>query len=82
MIDRNFDNAVARRRGAHLHFQIPAIGFLLHAERAQAIGAQGAERRHVGEAHAISDAQQQPGDPAGDDLLRRHAARLAMAAQA
>ena len=82
VIDRHFQNAQARGRDAHLHFEIPAIGFLAHAEAAQLRDAHGAERRHVGEAHAIDEPHQRAGEVAGDELLRRHAAGFAVAAQA
>ena len=71
-----------RRRRAHLHFQVPAIGRLGHAQCAQAAHGDRAERRHVGETHAVGQPQQQPGEPAGDKLLRSQAAWLAAPARA
>ena len=82
VIDRDFRAAQAARGDPHLHFQIPAIGRLGHAEHLQRFRPHGAERRHVGEPGAIDDAQQQAREKAGRDLLRRQAARFATAAQA
>jgi hypothetical protein len=82
MINRDFYDPTSGSGRAHLHFEIPSIGWLSHMEQAQTVDAHGAEWRHVGKAHAIGDAQEQAGEPASDDLLRRHATRLASTAQA
>ena len=71
-----------RGGGAHLHLQVPAEGLLAHAEAFERVAPDGAERRHVREAHAVAQADQKPGEMAGEDLGRRQAARLARAAQA
>jgi hypothetical protein len=81
MVHRDLADAQACGRDPHLHFQVPAIGGLAHAERAQLADPHGAKRRHVGEAHAVDEAHQHAGEMSGDELLRRHAARLARAAQ-
>src|SRR5262245_8786086 len=82
MIDRNLADAQALRGGAHLHFEVPAVSKLAHAEIAERGRAYRAEWRHVGIADAVDEAQQQSGKPPGDPLLRRHAAGFAPAAQA
>ena len=38
---------------AHLHFEVPAVGHLAHAEAEQCVAADRAHRSHVGIAHAI-----------------------------
>ena len=76
MIDRDFNDPHARRRDAHLHLQIPAVGHLRHAEPPQAIQPHRAHGRHIGESHPVDQTQQQIRDLARHDLLRRHAAAL------
>jgi hypothetical protein len=80
--DRHFQHAQARTRHPHLHFQIPTIGELAHAEPEQRVAADGTERAHVGIAHAVEQPRQNTGDAAGDKLVPGHAARLARAAGA
>ena len=46
------------------------------------VAADGAERAHIGIAHAVEQLGQPAGDEPGDNLVRRHAARLALAARA
>ena len=41
-------------RGPHLHLEVPAVGLLAHAEAVERVAPDRAERRHVGEAHAVA----------------------------
>ena len=67
--DRQFDDAKARARHPHLHFQIPAIGHFAHAERQQGVAADGAERAHVGIAYAVEEFRQPAGQKPGEKLM-------------
>ena len=78
---RNFEDAQAGAGGAHLHLDVPAIGHLAHAEREQRVAADRAERAHVGVAHAVEQPHAEPGEKARRELVPRHAAGLARAAQ-
>ncbi len=69
----------AGRGGTHLHFEIPAVGGLAHAEAPQIVDVHGPERRHVREAHAPDEPHERSGHVPRNDLLRRHAAGLALA---
>ena len=80
--DRQFDDAKPGARHPHLHFQIPAVSHLAHAERQQGVAADGAERAHVGVAHAVEQFRQPAGKEPGEKLMRRHAAGFALAAGA
>jgi hypothetical protein len=80
--DRHFQDAQARTRRSHLHFQIPTVGELAHAELQQRVAADGSKRAHVGIAHAVKQPGQNAGDAAGGKLVPGHAAWLAHAAGA
>ena len=79
---RDLDDAQPGRRGPHLHLEVPAKCLLLHTEAVEHITADRAEGRHIREAHAVAQAEQEPGEGAGNDLRRRQAALLARAEQA
>src|SRR5262245_6073094 len=58
MVDRHLADAKAGGGGAHLHFQVPAVGRLTHVEAPKCLSTHGPERRHVGEADAIDEPQE------------------------
>src|SRR5438132_13521040 len=47
MIHRHFKNAHSRPRRTHLHFKIPTVGLLAHAEPLKRISPNRAKRTHV-----------------------------------
>src|SRR5262249_23428484 len=80
VVNGQLQDAKPRLRCAHLLLEVPAIGFLGHAEALQRVAADGAKGTHIAVAHAIEQAQEMARDPAGRELRRVHAARLAPAA--
>src|SRR5438876_10468067 len=82
MIHRHFQNAQSLSRCAHLHLEIPSVGFLLHPESIQRLPPDRPERTHVGVANTIEKSQKNAGNAAGEDLLEVHASRFALAARA
>ena len=47
------ENAQTCPRGAHLHLDIPSVGFLAHSEPNEGVAPNGAKRAHVGITHAV-----------------------------
>src|SRR5262249_37545700 len=80
--DGDFQRRQACGRDPHQHFQIPAIGLLLHTKTREYIAPDCSKRRQVSEACAIDEAQEQPTHIRGNDLLWSKAAHLARAANA
>src|SRR6202521_976882 len=75
-----FQNAQSCTRGAHLHLEIPPVGFFLHPESIQRLPPDRPERTHVGIANTVEKSQKNAGDAAGEDLLEVHASRFALSA--
>src|SRR5438128_3226423 len=82
VIDRNFENSETGTSSFHLHFQIPAVSFFFHRQSVQRVAPNRAKRAHVRVAHAVQDRHQPSYEPAGEDLLKIHAAGFAPAARA
>src|ERR1700730_1174931 len=64
--------AQAGARRPHLHFEIPAIGHLAHAEPPQRIGADRPESAHVGKAHPVKKTDRSANRAAGQRLMGSH----------
>src|SRR5450755_3624694 len=82
MTHRHFQNAQPSARGAHLHLEIPPVGFLLHPESIQRITPDGAEGTHIGITNTIEKSQKDAGDATAENLLEVHASRFALPARA
>ena len=80
MRHRQLDDAQPGPRRAHLHFQVPAVGHLAHAEAEQHVAADRAHRSHVGIAHAIKHTKRGADRVSGEQLMGVHAAPLAHSA--
>src|SRR5262245_57508274 len=82
MIDRDFDDPQTGPRRFHLHLQIPAVSFLAHIKLCERITSDGAERTHVCVTNAVEQLHDPSGNSPGQDLLKIHAAGLALPARA
>src|SRR4051812_11415842 len=80
MVHGNLQHAQWRARGSHLHFKIPAIGPLFHAQLVERLPPDRAERTHVGIADAVQQPEEPSRDTSGKHLLEVHAAALPFAA--
>src|SRR5215471_7558485 len=81
VVDRDFQNAQPRARGAHLHLDVPAVAELAHSQREQGVAPNGAEGAHVGIAHAIEKSHAEAGEAAGGELMPRDASGCAAPAR-
>src|SRR5450755_4916672 len=82
MTHRHFQNAPPRARCAHLHLEIPPVGFFLHPESIQRITPDGTEGTHIGITDTVEKSQKKARDAAGENLLEVHASRFALPARA
>jgi hypothetical protein len=81
MVYGNFENAQARARSFHLHFQIPAVSFLAHAKFHERVLSDGAKRAHVGVTNPVKRSQNESSDASRQDLLEIHAVGFALASR-
>src|SRR6516164_8616991 len=82
MIHRDLENAQFGAGRPHLHFEVPTIGHLAHAEPKQRLAADRTKRAHVGKTSAVKQTQREAGSVAGNDLMRVHTAGFTAAAGA
>src|SRR3979411_1030016 len=78
----HFQNAQSGTRGAHLHLEIPSVGFFLHPESIQRLPPDGPERTHIGIANTVEKSKENAGDAAGENLLKIHASRFPLSTRA
>src|SRR5438477_8482176 len=78
MIDRDLENSKVFSCRAHLHFEIPSVGFSAHAETGQSSRANCAEWAHIRITDSIQEPDERPDQPAGKKLLEIHAPGLAL----
>src|SRR6516165_9721440 len=71
---RKLDDPEPRAGRPHLHFEVPAVSHLTHAEPRQRIGADCPERAHIGIPHSTDEADGGADQTAGEQLVRSHAA--------
>ena len=79
MLHRDLENAQTPARDAHLHFKVPPVGLLSHAELVEHIATDCSKWRHVRVFHAIQNPKQKTGNATGQNLLKIHTPMLALA---
>src|SRR5260370_28646160 len=77
-----FENTQSALRGAHLHFDVPAIAHFAHAEIQQQLAPNGPKCAHVRIGHAVENMHGPAGQRSGCDLMPGDAAGLALAQRA
>ena len=82
IINRNLADAETVLGGFDLHFKVPAVGELRHAQLLEGRTANGAEGTHVGIADALQEAQEEADEVSGEDLAGEHGAGLPAATDA
>src|SRR5262245_19054526 len=78
--NRQFENAKSSARDPHLHFEVPAVGQLVHPEFEQGVPADRAEGTHVGEAHPVQEPDQPTGHKSRRQLMEGDTPRLPLTA--
>src|ERR1051325_9981644 len=82
MRDRHFEDAQSGARRPHLHFKVPPISVFAHREAHKRVATDRPEWAHIGVVDAVEQPHRPPDDPAGQELMRGHAARLPLPAAA
>ena len=82
VVDGELEDAEVVLDGFDLHFEVPAVGELGHAEGGEGGAADGTEGSHVGVADALEEAEEDADEVGREDLAGEHGAGRAAAADA